>query len=46
MKYKFLKKYKDKWGEIWVRSPRKEFVIRISDDMIGGWFDGRGLIEV
>ena len=42
MKYKFHKKYKDKYGKLWVRIS-KHLVIRISDGNIGGWFNGKGL---
>jgi hypothetical protein len=45
MRYKFLPKYKDKWGELWVKISQQR-VIRISDGNIGGWFNGEGLEKV
>jgi len=37
-------KYKDEYGDIWVRHSN-DYVIRCRDRMIGGWFNGNGLIK-
>jgi len=44
MKYKYLPKYRDKWDELWVRI--SWYVVRLSDNNIGGWFNGDGLERV
>ncbi len=38
-------RYTDKWGEIWVRESF-DYIHRISDGNIGGWFNGQGLTPV
>lgn len=42
------KLYIDEYGERWVRIENafgREYIKRISDGNIGGWFDGKGLAE-
>ena len=47
MKYKFLQKYIDKYGQVWVKRPNYSYhVIRICDGNVGGWFGGFGLTEI
>lgn len=38
-------RFVDKHGDTWVREGANH-VVRLSDGNIGGWFDGKGLIEV
>ncbi len=35
-------RYTDKWGEVWQRAT-DNFVVRLSDRNVGGWFKGEGL---
>lgn len=47
MVYSFFLKFKDEWGEIWVKPyPFSHIVIRVSDECIGGWFNGNGLTRI
>lgn len=38
-------RYRCKHGDLWVRQGDND-VVRLSDGNIGGWMDGRGLVEV
>ena len=37
-------RYLDRWGFIWIRIDSSQLVTRRNDGMIGGWFDGKGLV--
>ena len=38
-------RYRDKWGDIWERFDL-EYLRRVRDGNIGGWFHGQGLTRV
>jgi len=43
-----MKKYHDQYGQVWKRylSKNREYIYRVSDGNIGGWFDGKGLTAI
>ncbi len=37
--------YRDKYGELWIR-PTPDTVVRVSDNNVGLWDNGRGLTDI